>query len=334
MARRSSMSRRVGFRWWWTERRSDSAGRCVARAAEHHPRRRRAPSAEARRGVPGAHGPGLGGGIGRQPGRHRGEQPLVGPRKARREKQMIASASVATRRPSLASSTAVIARRSLLKFLRTPQLVWTTTVQGVMFLIIFRYIFGGAIGAGQLGYVDFVVPGILTTMLIWQGMGAAVSITEDHAQGLFDRLRSLPIPRSAVLSGRAVADTAMLLWGLVIMTIVSFLIGFRLHGGFMTTGLYARNAQAAQGVAQLLVPFTFVSSAYVPVASMPSGLRSVAAHQPVTYMIDAVRTLTGGARAEALLGHPASYFVARSLIWSAVIVIVFATIGVARYRRG
>ncbi len=268
---------------------------------------------------------------------------------------MIASASVATRRPSLASSTAVIARRSLLKFLRTPQLVWTTTVQGVMFLIIFRYIFGGAIGAGQLGYVDFVVPGILTTMLIWQGMGAAVSITEDHAQGLFDRLRSLPIPRSAVLSGRAVADTAILLWGLVIMTIMSFLIGFRLHGGitngllafaliivfsfafewvFMTTGLYARNAQAAQGVALLLVPFTFVSSAYVPVASMPSGLRSVAAHQPVTYMIDAVRTLTGGARAEALLGHPASYFVARSLIWSAVIVIVFATIGVARYRRG
>jgi ABC-2 type transport system permease protein len=125
---------------------------------------------------------------------------------------------------SLATSTAVIAKRSLLKFLRTPQLLWMTTVQGVMFLVIFRYIFGGAIGAGSLGYVDFVVPGILTTMLLWQGMGAAIGITEDRAQGLFDRLRSLPIPRSAVLSGRAVADTATLVWGLLVMTIVSYLV--------------------------------------------------------------------------------------------------------------
>jgi ABC-2 type transport system permease protein len=106
----------------------------------------------------------------------------------------------APRRASLAASTAVIARRSLLKFWRTPQLVWTATIQGVLFLVIFRYLFGGAIGAGTLGYVGFVVPGILTTMLIWQGMGAALGVTEDRAQGLFDRLRSLPIPRSAVRS--------------------------------------------------------------------------------------------------------------------------------------
>jgi ABC-2 type transport system permease protein len=248
---------------------------------------------------------------------------------------------VATSGPSYATSTAVIAKRSLLKFLRTPQLLWTTTVQGVMFLVIFRYIFGGAIGAGGLEYVDFVVPGILTTMLIWQGMGAAVSVTEDRVQGLFDRLRSLPIPRSAVLSGRAVADTATL--------------GFRLHGGiadgliafalvvvfsfafqwvFMTAGLYASNAQAAQGLALILVPFTFVSSAYVPVSSMPGWLRAFAENQPVTHMIEAVRSLTGGGDAETLLGHPASYFVIRSLIWTVVIGLVFAAIGVARFRRG
>ncbi len=192
-------------------------------------------------------------------------------------------------------------------------------------------------------------------MLLWQGMGAAVAITEDRAQGLFDRLRSLPIPRSAVLSGRAVADTAMLIWGLLIMTIVSFLVGFRLHDGvangliafaliivfgfafewvFIATGLYASNAQAAQGLALIMVPFTFVSSAYVPVSSMPGWLQVVAAHQPVTYMIEAVRTLTGGSGAEALLGHPAPFYVVRSLVWSAVIVLVFATISVARYRRG
>lgn len=267
----------------------------------------------------------------------------------------MASVAVAGRRASFVSSTTVIAKRSLLKFLRTPQLVWTATIQGVMFLVVFRYIFGGAIEAGTLGYVGFVVPGILTTMLIWQGMGAAISISEDRAQGLFDRLRSLPIPRTAVLSGRAVADTATQAWGLFVMTIVSFLAGFRLHGGigagllafaliivfsfvfewvFIATGLYAGSAQAAQGLALILVPFTFVSSAYVPVSSMPSGLRPVAARQPITYMIDAVRSLTGGASAETLLGHPASYFVVRSLVWSAVILLAFGSIGVARYRRG
>lgn len=267
----------------------------------------------------------------------------------------MASVALVSRGPSLAASTAVIARRSWLKFFRTPQLLWTTTVQGVMFLLIFRYIFGGAIGAGRLGYVDFVVPGILVTGLLWQGMGAAVSVTEDQALGLFDRLRSLPIPRSAVLAGRAVADTVVQAWGLVAMAIVSFLVGFRLEDGisngliamalivvylfafewlFIMIGLYSGNAQSAQGISLILVPFTFVSSAYVPVASMPGGLRWIAEHQPVTYMVDAVRTLAGGARAEALLGHPSSYFIIRSLIWSAVIVLVFAPIAIARYRRG
>ena len=265
------------------------------------------------------------------------------------------SIAIARTGPSLYASTAVIAKRSLLKFFRTPQLLWTVTMQGVLFLLIFRYIFGGAIGAGELGYVDFVVPGIITTLLVWQGMGAAVSVTEDHTSGLHDRLRSLPIPRSSVLAGRALADTATLLWGLVIMTILGFVIGFRFHDGivnalmafaliiafgfafewvFIAVGLYASNAQAAQGIGLLLVPLTFVSSAYVPVSSMPSGLRALAENQPVTYMVDAVRSLTGGPRAEDLLGHPAGYFVARSLIWSAAIVLLFGGIAIARYRRG
>jgi ABC-2 type transport system permease protein len=262
---------------------------------------------------------------------------------------------VAPRRASLTASTAVIARRNLLKFWRTPQLLWTATIQGVLFLVIFRYLFGGAIAAGPLGYVGFVVPGIVTTMLIWQGMGAALNITEDRAQGLFDRFRSLPIPRSAVLAGRALADTATQTWGLLVMTAASFLVGFRLQGGigagllavalilvfsfafewvFIAAGLFAGSAQAAQGLAFVLVPFTFVSSAYVPVASMPGGLRAIAAHQPVTAMIEAVRSLTGGAPAEALLGHPASYYVVRSLAWSAALMLVFGSIAIARYRHG
>jgi ABC-2 type transport system permease protein len=267
----------------------------------------------------------------------------------------MASVSVPLAGPSLVTSVAIIAKRSLLKFLRTPQLFWTLTIQGLMFLVLFRYIFGGAIEAGALGYVGFVVPGILITGLIWQGMGAAVGITEDHAQGLYDRLRSLPIPRSAVLAGRAAADAVMQTWGLLVMVAVSFLVGFRLEDGvangllsfvlvllfvfsfewvFISMGLYAGNAQTAQGMSLMLVPLTFVSSAYMPVETMPSWLQVVAENQPVTHMTNAVRSLVGGADAVALLGHPASYFVVRSLMWSAAIALVFGLIAVARYRRG
>jgi ABC transporter DrrB family efflux protein len=267
----------------------------------------------------------------------------------------MSTVSVATRKPSLFTSTGVIAKRTWLKFLRTPQLVVVGTVQGAMFLLIFRYVFGGAIGSGGLTYVNFLAPGFITTGIIWQGMASAAGIAEDHDQGFFDRLRSLPIPRSAVLAGRAVADTATQAWGLTIMTLIAFGVGFRLHASvarallafaliivfsfafewvFIALGLFAGNAQAAQGLSLMLIPFTFVSSAFVPVESMPGVLRAVAAHQPITYMVDAVRTLTQGASAEALLGHTAGYYIVRALIWTVAIVFAFAPVAVARYQRG
>src|SRR6266496_1386488 len=205
-------------------------------------------------------------------------------------------------------STLGIAKRTLLKFLRTPQLVVLGTIQGAMFLLIFRYVFGGAIGAGGMDYVNFLVPGFVTTGILFSGMGAATGVAEDLEQGFVDRLRSLPIPRSAVLAGRALADTAMQVWGLVITAAIGFAVGFRIHGSvaqalaafgllvllgfafewlFITLGLFAGNAQAAQGLA-----------------------------------------------AEAVLGHDAGYYVVRSLLWAAAIVVVFAPLAVARYRRG
>jgi len=231
------------------------------------------------------------------------------------------------------------------------------TIQGAMFLLIFRYVFGGAITAGGVSYVNFLVPGFITTGIIWQGMMSAGGIAEDLDQGFFDRLRSLPIPRAAVLTGRALADTGSQIWGLTIMTVIGFAIGFRLGGSvlngifafalivlfsfafewvFITLGMYAGNAQAAQGMSLMLVPFTFVSSAFVPVITMPGPLRAVAAHQPVTYMVDAVRSLALGPKAATLLGlgHTSGYFVVRALLWSAVLVVVFGTIAVNRYRKG
>lgn len=254
------------------------------------------------------------------------------------------------------TSTMAIARRGILKFLRTPQLVVLGTIQGAMFLLIFRYVFGGAIdGTGGVAYVDFLVPGFVTTSVLFAGMGAATAIAEDLEAGVVDRYRSLPIPRSAVLTGRAVADTTVLTWSLAITTAIGFAVGFRIHGSaadallafglclvygfafewvFLYLGLTARTAQAAQGMALLVFPLTFVSSAYVPVETMPGWMQVVAEHQPITYMVDAVRSLTQGEAAEALLGHTASYYVGRSLLWTIGIVAVFAPLAVARYRRG
>ena len=267
------------------------------------------------------------------------------------------TASMNVNQASLLSSTAVIAKRTWLKFLRTPQLVVVGTVQGAMFLLIFRYVFGG-LASGDLGglnYVNFLVPGFITTGIIFGGMASAAGIAEDRELGFFDRLRSLPIPRSSVLAGRAVADTATAAWGLIIMTVISFAVGFRLGGSvsqallafallivyafvlewvFITLGMYAGNAQAAQGMSLLLIPMVFISSAFVPLNTLPSWMQGVAEHQPMTYMIESVRTLTQGARAEELLGHSAGYYVGRSLVWSVVITAVFAAISIARYRRG
>jgi ABC-2 type transport system permease protein len=254
-----------------------------------------------------------------------------------------------------AASTLVVGRRAVLRYLRTPQLIVLGTIQGAMFLLIFRYVFGGAIDIVGIRYVDFLVPGFVTAGVLFTGMGSATAMAEDLEQGFVDRLRSLPIPRSSVLAGRAMADTAMQAWGLAVTAAIGFAVGFRIHGSvpdalaafglciafgfafewlFITLGLFAGTAQAAQGMALLVFPLTFVSSAYVPVESMPGWMQAFAQHQPLTYMVDAVRALTQGARAEALLGHPAAYFVTRSLLWAAGIVLVFAPLAVARYRRG
>ena len=112
------------------------------------------------------------------------------------------------------------------------------------------------------------------------------------------------------------------------------LFGFAFEWLFITMGMFAGNAQAAQGMGMIVFPLAFISSAYVTVASMPGWLQPFAKYQPLTSMVDAVRALTLGAQAQPELGHPASYYVARSLLWAAAIVVIFAPLAVARYRRG
>jgi ABC-2 type transport system permease protein len=263
--------------------------------------------------------------------------------------------AVRGRSAGLAKSTATVTRRTLLRYMRTPQLIVLATVQMGLFFLIYRYMFGGAIHIAGMSYVDYLVPGFIATGVLFSGLGSAAAMAEDLEHGFIDRLRSLPIPRSSVLAARALADTAIFAWSTIATTAIAYAVGFRLHGSmvdgiaafglvivfgfacewvFITMGLFAGNAQAAQGMGMIVFPFAFVSSAYVPVSSMPSWLQVFAAHQPLTYMVDSVRSLTLGSQAEALLGHPSSYFVARALVWTVAIIAVALPIAVAKYRRG
>jgi ABC-2 type transport system permease protein len=248
-----------------------------------------------------------------------------------------------------------VATRTIKKFVRTPALIIAGTAQGVLFLLIFRYVFGGAVAdTGSLSYVDFLVPGFIVTGVLFQGMGAASGVAEDLAAGFIDRLRSLPIRLLSVVTGRVGADTALVAWGTIVMTVVGFLVGFRLHGGvgdgvaalgltilygfafiwvFITLGLVAGNPQAAQGLSFLVFPLSFVSSAYVPVSTMPAWMQGFANHQPMTPMCNTVRILTGGPAAEHLLGHSLAYYLVPSLLWTAGIVVIFAPLAVWKLKR-
>jgi len=261
----------------------------------------------------------------------------------------------APRPARLATTATSVAGRTVRKFVRTPQLLVVSTVQGAMFLLIFRYVFGGAINAGPVSYVEFLVPGFVVTSVLFSGMGGAAGVAEDVHDGFFDRLRSLPVRRSGLVTGRALADTTLLTWSLAITTAIGFAIGFRLLGSvaaglaafglcviygfaftwlFITIGLLAGNAQAAQGMALIVFPFTFVSSAYVPVATMPGWMQAFARNQPITPMVNAVRCLVLGSPHLAGLSGTTAHYVVLSLAWSVALVAIFLPITVARYRRG
>jgi ABC-2 type transport system permease protein len=248
------------------------------------------------------------------------------------------------------------AKRTILQFFRTPQLLMLGTVQGALFLFMFRYIFGGAINPGEgLDYVDYLVPGFLASGILWLGMPAATGVAEDAATGVHDRLRSLPIPRASVMFGRSFADTALTLWGLFVAGVLAFIVGFRLNADvaevalalvvlliaaysfmwvFITIGITSKSAQAANGTSTLLiVPLAFVSAAYVPAESLPGWMQPVAANQPFTVFSNALRCLTLGGADAVGLGHSTAYWVALSLVWCAGILLVFSTIAVFRFAR-
>jgi ABC-2 type transport system permease protein len=252
------------------------------------------------------------------------------------------------------ASSRAVARRTLVAFSRTPQLLVVGTIQGALFLLIFRYVFGGAIGGHNgVSYVNFMIPGFLVGGVLFSGMAAAAGVAEDVQRGVVDRLRSLPIPRAALATGRALAETLLALWGILVAAGVGFAVGFRPEGSvddlvvalglstlcgfaftwfFITLGLVSGSAQAAQGMSMIVFPLTFVSSAYVAVETLPGWMQPFARNQPVTAMIDSVRAWTVDDPV-AVLGHSAGWFTVRAVLWSLVIVAVMAPVATARYAR-
>lgn len=255
---------------------------------------------------------------------------------------------------SFVGAAVAYAGRTIRQFIRTPQLLVVNSAISVMFLLIFRYVFGGAIGTGPVRYVDFLIPGLAASGAFFGGTGAAVGVASDVESGTYDRLRSLPISRTAVLVGRSLADTALGVWGLVVTILVGYAVGFRFHGSvadaalaialcvvftaaftwpFIWMGLVAGNEQAANGMGFLAFPLVFVSSLYVPVESMPGWLQGFAEHQPVTLMVDAVRALSLGDDAAAILPHSAGWYAVRAALWCVALAALFAPLAVKRFAR-
>lgn len=240
-----------------------------------------------------------------------------------------------------------IAHRGLLALFRIPTALVFSMIQPIMFVLLFRYVFGGVIQVPGGQYVNFLIPGILVQTTIFGGIGTAIGLAEDLQRGLIERFRALPMARIAVLAGRTVSDLARNVIVLILITGVGMAVGFRPHGGitaylqacllmlvfayclswgFAFIGLSAPNSETAQAMTfPLIFPLTFASSIFVPVNKMPGWLQVFANNQPVSQTAEAVRGL--------MLGTPHGNSTWIALAWSLGAILILAPLSTARYRK-
>ncbi len=245
--------------------------------------------------------------------------------------------------------TGAMTGRNLTVIRRVPQLLVFSLIQPLIFVLMFRYVFGGAIKVPGIRYVDYLMPGVFVQTVAFGAINTAIGLAEDKKQGLLERLQSLPMSRSAVLGGRVLADTTRNVLIVLLMLAVGFAVGFRTHtsalqvaGGvavmvlfglalswiFALIGLFVPNGEAAQAAAfPLLAPLVFASSAFVDPRTMPGPLRWWAERQPVSITAKAVRSL--------MLGGPdyPSAYVWGSIAWSLAITAVVAPLAIRKFRR-
>jgi ABC-2 type transport system permease protein/oleandomycin transport system permease protein len=237
--------------------------------------------------------------------------------------------------------------RNLTTIRRVPQLLVFAIVQPTIFVLMFRYVFGGSISIPGLHYVDYLLPGIFVQTCAFGAMSTAVGLAEDKGKGLLERLRSLPMARSAVLGGRVMADATRNFFVVLLMVGIGYAVGFRAHTNvvmvalgvillvlfgfalswiFALIGLSVTNGEAAQAAAfPMLAPLVFASNAFVDPSKMPGWLQGWARHQPVSATADAVRA--------CMLGGPTATKVLTAIAWGVGISLLLSPIAVRRYRR-
>lgn len=241
----------------------------------------------------------------------------------------------------------IMVKRNLLRYKRLPQLVVFSFVQPIMFVLLFAYVFGGAIQTSSGNYINYLLPGILVQTVLFGAMQTGVGLADDLSKGMIDRFRSLPMARSAVLAGRTISEMIRNLFVVLLMSLVGFAIGFRIQGSLLdfvlallltvlfgfafswisaTIGLAVKNVETAQSAGFIWVfPLAFASSIFVPIESMKSGIKIFAEHNPVSYTVNVVRGLSLGIS----IGDNLWY----SLAWILGILIVFVPLAVNLYRK-
>jgi ABC transporter DrrB family efflux protein len=241
----------------------------------------------------------------------------------------------------------ILAERNLRRLPRNPDMLVGVTIQPIMFVVLFTYVFGGAISTPGYDYIDFFLPGIVIQMIAFTGYATALGISDDLRKGLIDRFRSLPMARSAVIGGRTLSDIAMNVIALTTMLAFGFLIGFNFGAGpgkviagillvllfgyamawvYAYIGLISSSPESASALITIVIfPLTFVASVYVPTDSMPAVFEAIANVNPITTIVDALRALW--------LDAPANSDVWVAVLWCVGITVVFSILATSRYRR-
>ncbi len=245
------------------------------------------------------------------------------------------------------SDIGVMVKRNLMRYVREPRMIVFSSIQPVMFVLLFTYVFGGAISTDTGKYINYLLPGILVQTVLFGAMMTGVGLADDLQKGIIDRFRSLPMARSAVLAGRTITESIRNVFVVLLMTGVGYIVGFRIEHGFLkyglallltvlfgfvfswisaSIGLMVKNVEIAQTAGMIWVfPLAFASSIFVPVQSMAPAVRAFAEHNPISYTVNTVRALA--------LGTPVGDNIWYTLAWMTGILLVFMPLAVSRYRK-
>jgi ABC transporter DrrB family efflux protein len=260
------------------------------------------------------------------------------------------------RPPSLITSSAVVVRRNLIHIKRMPELLLDVTIQPIMFVLLFAYVFGGSIAVAGSNYREFLVPGIMAQTIVFSSFIVAIGLTNDLEKGIVDRLRSLPISRASVLVGRSVSSLIHSSIGITVMALTGLVIGWRPHNGVLDTaaafgllllfgfamiwigicvGSMMRSVEAVNGfMFTVMFPLTFVANTFAPTENMPTWLRVVAEWNPVSALTQATRQLWGNAPvAPPDAAWPLQHAPVVTVVWALLITAAFAPLALAAFRR-